>query len=140
MSEQRIGSALPLELPAVAKELTQENIERYGRASGDINPLHMKPDVAASSRFEGTIAHGMLVLAFISEAMTKQFGVEWLRSGRLQVKMRNVAKPGDTVTAGGTLKSIDERDGDFQAAYAVEARNQQGEVLISGDAVVRVPK
>jgi acyl dehydratase len=139
MNEARTGKAVPLELPAVTRELSQETIERYGHASGDLNPLHMQPAVAATSRFEGTIAHGMLVLAFISETMTKAFGLDWLRNGSLQVKMRNVARPGDTVTASGTLKSLNEREGYLQAAYAVEARNQHGDALISGDATVRIP-
>lgn len=140
MSAARSTGAPPAELPVVTKTLTQESIELYGRASGDLNPLHMKPEIAGKSRFEGTIAHGMLVLAFISEAMTKAFGLNWLGSGSLNVKMRNVARPGDTVTASGSLKSVKERDGRTSAIYAVEARNQRDEVLISGDAEVSLSK
>jgi acyl dehydratase len=140
MRESQAGLALPEVLPSVSRRLTQKVIERYGHASGDLNPLHMKPEVASKSRFEGTIAHGMLVLAYVVESMTEAFGIEWLRSGGLQVKMRNVARPGDTVTAGGSLKSISERESSRRATYIVEARNQRGEALISGEAEVSVPR
>ncbi|MFQ5880235.1 MAG: MaoC family dehydratase [Dehalococcoidia bacterium] len=139
MTAQQPASAPPAELPLVVRTLTQEKIERYGRATGDLNPVHVDPRAAAGTRFEGTIAHGMLVLAYISEAMTAAFGLDWLRNGRLRVKFRAVARPDDTVTAGGHLKSAQRADGFRRAVYAVEARNQQGEVLISGEAEADVP-
>ena len=131
--------ALPAALAPVVRTLTQEKIQRYGQASGDLNPLHMDTQAAVGSRFGGTIAHGMLLLAYISETMTAAFGLDWLRSGRLRVRFRSVARPGDVVTAGGRLKALREEGGGRQATYDVEARNQRDEVLISGEAEVEVP-
>ncbi len=58
----------------MVKELTQEKINRYARAGGDGNPLHTDPEFAARTQFGGTIAHGLLVLSYLSEMMTAAFG------------------------------------------------------------------
>ncbi len=120
------------ELPTVTRVLWQEKINRYAEASGDQNPLHIDPAFAATTHFGGTIAHGMLVLAYISEMMTVALGERWLASGRLKVRFRAAARPGDTVTASGRITRID----DASIACDVVCRNQAGEPLISGEAEV----
>jgi 3-hydroxybutyryl-CoA dehydratase len=119
-------------LPELVKRVTQEAINRYARSSADHNPLHTDPVFAAGTRFGGTIAHGMLILAYVSEALTAAFGVRWLRSGRLKARFRGPARPGDTVTISGRVKSREAG----RTVCEVEARNQAGEVLVSADAEV----
>jgi 3-hydroxybutyryl-CoA dehydratase len=121
------------ELPTIRKTLTQQKIDRYADASGDRNPLHIDPAFAATTQFGGTIAHGMLVLAYISEMMTAAFAERWITAGRLKVRFRGAARPGDTVTAFGCVVRVD----DGQTTCEVECRNQNGEVLISGEASLR---
>jgi 3-hydroxybutyryl-CoA dehydratase len=114
----------------VVKQVSQEQVRRYADATGDHNPIHIDEAFARSTPFGGTIAHGMLVLASISEMMAAAFGEAWLTRGRLRVRFRSPARPTDTVTAGAQPQP--ERDGTL--VYAVEVRNQNGEVLISGTA------
>ena len=136
MTQQAQGSrvlTVGAELPTVKRVLSQEKINRYAEASGDHNPLHMDPAFAATTQFGGTIAHGMLVLAYISEMMTVAFGERWLRSGRLKVRFRGAARPGDTVTASGRVSRIEGES----TLCEVTCRNQAGEPLISGEAEVR---
>jgi 3-hydroxybutyryl-CoA dehydratase len=121
------------ELPEITRMLTQEDIARYAEASGDHNPLHIDPAFAATTQFGGPIAHGMLVLAYLSEMMTAAFGETWLMRGRLKVRFRGAARPGDSVTASGRVVRIE----DGKAVCEVECRNETGDVLISGEAEVR---
>ena len=116
----------------VTRLLTQDMLNRYADASGDHNPIHIDEAFAATTPMQGTIAHGMLVLSFISEMMAEAFGQRWLASGSLDVRFRAPARPGDTVTARATPQ--EPRDGRLR--YAVEAVSQTGEVLISGTAEV----
>ena len=58
------------EVPAVVRSITQEKIQRYAEASGDFNPIHVDEEYARRSPFGGTIAHGMLALAYISSMIT----------------------------------------------------------------------
>lgn len=132
MTQQGTSLAVGAVLPTVTKTITQEKIDAYARASGDGNPLHTDPAFAANTQFGGTIAHGMLVLAYVSEMLTAAFGEDWLTGGRLKVRFRAVARPGDTLTADGTVTSVE----GGKTACAIECRNESGEVLVSGEAVV----
>ena len=57
-------------LPAIEKSVTQEQVESYAKAAGDFNPIHLDQEFAANTDFGGRIAHGMMIIAFISEMMT----------------------------------------------------------------------
>lgn len=118
------------EVAPVVKRLTQEQIARYADAADDHNPVHVDEAFARATPFGGTIAHGMLTLASIGEMMTAAFGERWLAQGRLRVRFRAPARPGDEVTASATAQSP--RDGSW--VYGVECKNQRGELLISGTA------
>jgi 3-hydroxybutyryl-CoA dehydratase len=119
-------------LDPVVKTITQAKIDRYALSSGDNNPLHTDTAFAATTRFGGTIAHGMLLLAYISEMLTLAFGQAWLSSGRLKVRFRGAARPGDTLTVEGRIVSSN----GGTTVCEIECRNQKGEILITGVAEV----
>lgn len=122
----------PQPLPQLVRVITQDKITRYAHASGDHNPLHIDPQYAASTRFGGTIAHGMLLLAYISEMMTAAFGRRWLAGGRLKARFRSPARPGDRVTVQGAVTE----SAQGRTLCQVECRNHVGDVLVSGEAEV----
>ena len=132
MTQQSTSLAAGAALPTVTKTITQEKINAYALAGGDGNPLHTDPAFAANTQFGGTIAHGMLVLAYVSEMLTATFGEDWLAHGRLKVRFRAPARPGDTLTAAGTVTSVE----GGKTVCQIECRNEGGEVLISGEAEV----
>jgi len=119
-------------LPELSRKVTQDTINRYAEASGDHNPLHVDPAYAATTQFGGPIAHGMLVLAYLSETLTGAFGERWLKSGRLKARFRGAARPGDTVTISGKVTKVE----GGRVTCDVTARNQEGEVLVTADAQV----
>ena len=125
-------------LGPVTKHITQEKINLYAEASGDFNPIHVDPAFAANTPFKGTIAHGMLSLAYVSEMMTSIFGQRWLSGGKLRAKFKEAARPGDTLTISGKVDCIETRDNVSYANCAFECRNQKGETVASGEAVVRL--
>lgn len=49
--------------------ISQEDINRFAAMSGDTNPIHTDPAVAAATRFGRTIAHGMLLYGYIRAAL-----------------------------------------------------------------------
>ena len=61
-------------LPKIIKNIVQENINLYAKASGDYNPIHIDADYARQTPLGGTVAHGMLILAYISQMLTNAFG------------------------------------------------------------------
>jgi acyl dehydratase len=123
-------------LPTVEKKVTQSQIERYASTSGDFNPIHLDPEFAAASQFGGTIAHGMLVAAAISEIATMAFQRDWLERGRLKMRFRNPVYPGDTITAYGRIKKVRKTDSVREVVCSVGVRNQSGLDVITGEATV----
>ena len=130
-------------LPTIEKKITQPQIERYADAAGDHNPIHLDAEFAAGTDFggstlDGTIAHGMMILASISEMLTVAFGEDWLKSGRLKVRFRGPVYPGETIATYGNVKKINELDGISELTCSVGVRKGNGDTAISGDAVVRI--
>jgi len=125
-------------LPSVVKHVTQQEINLYAEASGDFNPIHIDEAFAAKTPLGGTIAHGMLILAYASEMMTNAFGKSWLEGGKLSVRFKAPARPQDTITTSGKIDSIESIEGIPYVNCSLECCNQNGEVVITGGAVVKL--
>lgn len=126
MSEvDRIGA--PVVVP-VTRLIDQARVDTYAEAANDPNPLHRETAEAAASRFGRPVAHGMLVLALVSEAMAGAFGERWAAGGRLKVRWRAPAIPPVTVTASAELK----RSEDGVATYDVVCEADDGTTLLTG--------
>jgi len=125
-------------IPAIEKHVTQEQINAYAEVSGDHNPIHLDPAAARAVGLDGTIAHGMLSMAFLGELLTNWLaarGVPGSWVARLRVRFQAMVRPGDTLTAQGALGR---REGDRQE-LDVWIDNQRGERVITGDADVILP-
>jgi acyl dehydratase len=94
------------ELPALAKIVTREDVRAYAEASGDRNPLHQDDDVARALGFPGVIAHGMFTMAHMASCVTRWLGdAEGVT--RLRAQFRAPVLMGETIVAGGTVRSVD---------------------------------
>ncbi len=127
-------------LPSLVKNITQEKINLYAEASGDFNPIHIDESFAAQTPLGGTIAHGMLILAYVSEAMAQAFGKSWFSGGRLSVRFKAPARPGETVTVSSKINSIEDKDNVSYANCSVECRNDKNEEIVVGEATVKLSK
>jgi len=125
-------------LPSVVKHVTQEDINRYAEASGDFNPIHIDESFAAQTPLGGTIAHGMLILAYVSEMMTAAFGNSWQAGGKLSVRFKTPARPKDIITTIGKVDSIEPKEGIPYVNCGLETRNQHGEIIVAGKATVKL--
>lgn len=125
-------------LPETQKKVTQEVIDRYAEASGDFNPIHVDQAYAAQTPLGGTIAHGMLVMAYASEMMADAFGQDWLTGGRLEARFRAPARPGDVLTVGGKVLAVEPGEDHKVVRCDVIVHNQRGETVLNGEAQVKV--
>ena len=124
-------------LRSVTKQITQEAISEYAVASGDMNPIHVDQGFAARSQFGGTIAHGMMVAASVSEMMSAEFGMDWIESGRLKLRFKAPVYPGSEVTAYGQVKRVRAADGGSEIVCSVGVRNESGEDAVTGEVTVK---
>ena len=125
-------------LASVVKHITQEDINRYAEASGDFNPIHIDESFAAQTPLGGTIAHGMLILAYVSEMMTAAFGNSWQAGGKLSVRFKTPARPKDIITTTGKIDSIEHKEDIPYVNCGLETHNQHGEIIVTGKATVKL--
>ena len=127
-------------LPEFRKIVTQENINLYAEASRDFNLIHISEDFAKKTPLGGTIAHGMLILAYVSQMMSAAFGQSWLAGGKLNVRFKAPARPGDNLTVSGRISRIERNEGQLLIRCDVLCQNQNGDSIITGETSVRVEK
>ncbi|MFC1874393.1 MaoC family dehydratase [Chloroflexota bacterium] len=127
-----------MELSEVKKSIRQERISLYAEASRDFNPIHIDEEFAKKTPLGGTIAHGMLILSYISQMMTAAFGESWLVGGKLNVRFKAPARPGDVLVVSGKIRGLDKSDGQVMVDCSILCSNQAGEAVITGEAMVAV--
>ena len=117
-------------LPELKRRVTQEHINLYASASGDFNPIHIDPEFAKKTSLGGTVAHGMLVMAYLSEFMTESFGQDWLKSGKLSARFKGAAYPEEMITVSGTVTGMKKENDAVMIDCEVLCQNQKNEPII----------
>ncbi len=116
------------------KTITEANITQFAEVSGDYNPVHMSEEYAQKTPFGGRIAHGVIAIGLISAAVAKLPGLVILLSHTSRF-LRPV-RAGDTITA--TAEVVDTRQDKGIVTLKNTCTNQNGEVTIEGETVVRL--
>ncbi|MFO7925108.1 MAG: MaoC family dehydratase [Halobacteriota archaeon] len=115
-----------------AKTISQRDIERFAAASGDTNPIHLDDEWAEETRFNGRIAHGILVSGLISAALARFPGSVVYLSQDLE--FRAPVRIGDRVAA--TVEIVEDLGGDqFRIRTTVM---KDDDPVIDGEAVVLI--
>ncbi|MFI6705516.1 AMP-binding protein [Nonomuraea sp. NPDC050478] len=85
----------------------QRDFDRFAALTGDDNPLHVDPGYAATTRFGGTVAHGMLLFALIRTAVRRHHPRAELLTQRLTFPAPTRAGERVTVTARASADELD---------------------------------
>ena len=126
------------EMTPLARTVTQQQIDAYAQASGDHNPIHVDPEFARAVGLPGTIAHGLLDMAILTEAVARWAG-GYDQVASLACRFSKPLLPGETVTCSGRVVAID--DSNRTATLELEATSSSGErVLTNGRATVRLAR
>jgi len=120
-----------------SKTLSARDIVLFGETSGDINPMHLDQDYASQTMFEGRIAHGLWSAGLISTCI----GIVMPGPGSIymgqELAFKLPVRIGDTLTATVTVKEKNEKR--KFVVIDCQVRNQDGKVVVCGDAKVRPP-
>ena len=118
----------------MAKTVTETDIALFAGVTGDFNPVHIDQVAAERSMFKGRIAHGMLSAGFISAVL----GMKLPGTGSIYLSQSlRFTKPvriGDTVTA--RVEVVEVIATKRRVRLATICRNQQGETVVDGEAMV----
>lgn len=121
----------------LVEDLTRTQIVQYAGASGDYNPLHTDEVYAVEvAGYPSVFAHGMLTMGITGRMLT-----DWFGDGRLLrygVRFVKQVWPGDALLANAEITGVRHDGGGPVADIKVEARNQSGDVVLSGTASARL--
>lgn len=132
VTDVRVGDAVTL----LRRRVTQEQITAYAHASGDLNPIHLDESFARSVGLPGTIAHGMLELGILVDALSRWAGGSD-RVVSVGVRFSKPLLPGDTLVCAGRITAVDPATG--LVDLEVWADSDRGDrVLSHGRAQVRL--
>ena len=116
-----------------AKTVTEADIVLFAGVSGDNNAVHTNEEFARTTPFGGRIAHGFLTASVISGAVANRLpGPGTIYLGQ-QLRFRAPVRPGDTVHATVTVKSVDLAK---SRAVLDTVCRVDGKVVIDGEATV----
>jgi acyl dehydratase len=111
-----------------SKPITREQIKDYAIASGDHNPIHLDPDFAKSAGLGDVIAHGMLSMGLMAEAL-EDAGITSDRLEIFETKFKATVQVGDQLTT--TISWRSPTQGDVRLA------NQSDQEVCTGSFQLR---
>jgi acyl dehydratase len=122
------------ELPELTAPSNLSTSVLYAGASGDMNPLHYDPDVAAGiSPTGGVIAHGMYSMGLASRLLTAfAGGPEQVLE--LEVRFTRPWPLGTSATFTGRITAVE----DGVATVALAGTTEAGERILRGTGRIRV--
>ena len=141
---------MPMDLPIGTRtefvhDLTQEDIAAFAQLSGDFHPNHVDEEYMAETPYGSTIAHGILVMAYMTGASSKlleetglthpQAGTTVVSYGYEHVRFVRPAFPGDTLTVGYEIAEAPAPD---RRVAKVTVRNQSDDVIAVADHVMKL--
>lgn len=124
--------ARPGQVAEITTTVTEQDVTAFAALSGDRHPLHTDEAYAATTRFGARIAHGALLLAYVSAASTRY--VETALPGRTTVwygfdRVRFIRPVyfGDTIRTEYRIESVDSETG--RVVAQATCTNQRGETV-----------
>lgn len=109
------------------------------RLSGDYNPLHADPEVAAAANFERPILHGLGTLGIAAHALLKQHcESDGSRLDALQIRFSSPVLPGQTIRVESWFEGLDS-NGNQLISFRARLTETDAVVLNNGRLTLKAP-
>lgn len=133
IDELKVGQAAE-----IAKTVSESDIYLYAGITGDFNAAHLNEEYAQKTFFKTRIAHGMLVAGFISTVLGNQLPGTGTVYVKQNLSFLAPVRIGDTITA--KAEVIDIIADKNRVRLKTTCVNQEGTLVLDGEAVVSPPK
>jgi len=105
--------------------VTEQDIELFGQATGDRNPVHFDEEYARKTVFRGRVAHGALLVGYASAVIGNELpGSGTIFSGAT-IAFKAPVRLGDTVTVTCTVSALEGRN------VTLDCRAMVGETVVA---------
>lgn len=142
-----MGSLFYLEVGdkvVLTKEVTVDAIDDFARISGDFSPAHMSMEIMSRSPYKTRIAHGALLVAWMSHCSTevverlsglRDSGETPVSLGYDRVRFLRAALIGDTLTYTYRVQTVDLAK--RRTVSKLEVVNQVGELVCVAEHILK---
>ncbi len=120
------------------KTISESDIYLFAGLTGDLNPAHINEEYAKNTFFKTRIAHGILQAGFISAAIGMQLPGPGTIYIRQELNFLAPVRVGDTITARVEVSELNTEKN--RVILNTTCSNQNGEVVLDGQALVSPPK
>jgi 3-hydroxybutyryl-CoA dehydratase len=115
--------------------VSERDIQLFGEATGDMNPVHFDEAYARKTIFRGRVAHGALAIGFISAVMGTKLPGPGAIFMEATTRFKAPVRIGDTVLTTCTVAEIKPR-----REVLMHCRCEvKGKVVVEGEALVMAP-
>lgn len=122
-----------------SKTVSESDIYLFAGITGDFDPIHVDQEFARTTAYGQRIAHGALILGYMSTASTlihQDFGRPLVSLGYDRIRLVAPVFVGDTITVTYTVKETDIEKSRTIAECI--SRNQRGETVIVATHIQKV--
>jgi acyl dehydratase len=135
--EIRIGAELvsaPYILDAAAAKAYHDGIEQPMRRRPP-RGIHDDKDAARKAGFVAPIAGGAQTIAVVAQFLADNFGMRFMRGGRIEVALTKPVLFGDTLISHAKIVEVNPEAN--RAELQIHVVNQRGEQVLTGTAAIR---
>ena len=125
------------EIPSLnVKPITRSMLASYAGASGDHNPIHIDLVFAKISCLADVLAHGMLVMSFLAQAITNIFPQDSIK--KFDAKFIAITNINDILTCKGKVVDIKSEGSLKKLFLELLVFDDSGEKKLSGSATIEL--
>jgi len=120
------------------KTISESDVYLFAGVTGDFNPVHVDEEFAKTTPFGSRVAHGPLTFSLCAGLLgTELPGVGTVAVSN-QVEYKRPVYIGDTIAVRVEVAALDPERG--RATMAVTWNNQHGDLVATGEMVVKPPR
>ena len=119
---------------AIDGEPRTVTLEMCRAFSGPSENYHTNREMARALGFPDVVVQGMMALCFLSGLLTREFGLGWLRGGKMDVRLVNVVWAEDVVTPRAKIREEVAIGGGRRAELDVWCEKSDGTKVVVGSA------
>ncbi len=117
------------------RTVTEHDVQLFGEATGDMNPVHFDEEYARKTIFRGRVAHGALSIGYISALLGTKLPGDGSIFVSASIVFKLPVRIGDTVLTTATVREVVGREVIMDCACTVG-----GKQVLSSEARLLAPR
>jgi 3-hydroxybutyryl-CoA dehydratase len=120
---------------SMTRVVTEQHIQLFGEATGDMNPVHFDEEYARKTVFRGRVAHGALSIGFISALLGTRLPGDGSIFQSASIVFKLPVRIGDEVVTTATVREVNGRSVVMDCVCTVD-----GKQVLESEAHVLAPR